>query len=101
MTEHNARKRAMVTGALSGTSATLALVRMAAQGTHAVLAVRSADRLTALAARVEGAVGRATVLPVDLAAPVTNARGCSARSRGAAYRWTAFSALTNNAGLGF
>ena len=73
MTNQSSRKVAIVTGASSGIGEALAIA-MAAQGTHVVLVARSVDRLTALAARIEGAGGKATVLPVDLAAPAAAQR---------------------------
>lgn len=90
------RHVAVVTGASSGIGEALAAA-MAAQGTHVVLVARSVERLKALAARIEGAGGRATVLPVDLA------------SRGAARklfeeiqrRELLVDTLVNNAGFGF
>jgi short-subunit dehydrogenase len=80
------RKVAIVTGASSGIGEALA-VAMGAQGTHVVLVARSVDRLTALAARIEGAGGKATVLPADLAAPEPPS-DCSTRSSSATCRWT-------------
>ena len=62
------RQVAVVTGASSGIGEALALA-LAARGTHVVLVARSVERLQALAARVEGAGGVATVLPSDLPAP--------------------------------
>jgi len=94
--EHTVRKMAIVTGASSGIGESLALA-MAAQGTHVVLVARSADRLTALAARIEGAGGRATVLPVDLAA-----HGAAQTLFDEVWRRELpVDTLVNNAGFGF
>ncbi|MFM9014359.1 MAG: SDR family NAD(P)-dependent oxidoreductase [Gemmatimonadota bacterium] len=90
------RKVAIVTGASSGIGEALALA-MAAQGTHVVLVARSVDRLTALAARIESAGGRATVLPADLASPGAAQRLFDEVER----RGLPVDTLVNNAGFGF
>lgn len=90
------RKMAIVTGASSGIGEALALA-MPAQGTHVVLVARSVDRLTALAARIEGAGGRATVLPADLAAPGAAQTLFDEVER----RGLPVDTLVNNAGFGF
>jgi short-subunit dehydrogenase len=90
------RKVAIVTGASSGIGEALA-VAMAAQGTHVVLVARSVDRLTALAARIEGAGGKATVLPADLAAPGAAQRLFDEIQQ----RDLPVDTLVNNAGFGF
>ena len=96
MKEQSTRKVAIVTGASSGIGEALA-VAMAAQGTHVVLVARSVDRLAALAARIEGAGGKATVLPVDLAAPGAAQRLFEEVQQ----RDLAVDTLVNNAGFGF
>lgn len=96
MKEHPMRTLAIVTGASSGIGEALALA-MAAQGTHVVLVARSVDRLTALAARIESAGGRATVLPVDLASPGA-AQQLFDEVEG---RGLLVDTLVNNAGFGF
>ena len=96
MNEHSRRKVAIVTGASSGIGEALALA-MAAQGTHVVLVARSVDRLTALAARIESAGGRATVLPADLAAPGAAQKLFDEVER----RALPVDTLVNNAGFGF
>jgi short-subunit dehydrogenase len=96
MKEHNVRRVAIVTGASSGIGEALA-VAMAAQGTHVVLVARSVDRLTALAAAVESAGGRATVLPADLAAPGAAQKLFEEVKR----RGLPVDTLVNNAGFGF
>jgi hypothetical protein len=63
LTNRSNRRVAIVTGASCGIGDALA-VAMAAQRTHAVLVARSVDLLTTLAARIEGAGGKATVLPM-------------------------------------
>jgi short-subunit dehydrogenase len=94
--EHTMRRCAIVTGASSGIGEALA-VAMAAQGTHVLLVARSEDRLTALAGRIEGAGGRATALPMDLAAPGAAQRLFDeVQSRG-----LPVDTLVNNAGFGF
>jgi short-subunit dehydrogenase len=90
------RKVAIVTGASSGIGEALAGA-MAAQGTHVVLVARSVDRLTALAARIEGAGGEATVLPADLAAPGAAQRLFDEIQQ----RDLPVDTLVNNAGFGF
>ena len=90
------RKEAIVTGASSGIGEALA-VAMAAQGTHVVLVARSVDRLAALAARIEGAGGKATVLSADLAAPGAAQRLFEEVQQ----RDLAVDTLVNNAGFGF
>jgi short-subunit dehydrogenase len=70
---------------------------MAAQGTHVVLVARSVDRLTALAARIESAGGRATVLPADLASPGAALKLLEEVQR----RGLPVDTLVNNAGFGF
>lgn len=90
------REVAMVTGASSGIGEALALA-LAAQGTHVVLVARSVDRLAALAARIQGAGGRATVLPSDLAAPGAAQRLFEEVQR----RGLPVDTLVNNAGFGF
>jgi short-subunit dehydrogenase len=90
------RNVAVVTGASSGIGEALAAA-MAAQGTHVVLVARSVERLTALAARIEGAGGKATVLPVDLAAP-----GAAQKLFDEVQRHNLpVDTLVNNAGFGF
>ena len=90
------RRVAIVTGASSGIGEALA-VAMGAQGTHVVLVARSVDRLTALAARIEGAGGKATVLPADLAAPGAAQRLFDEIQQ----RDLPVDTLVNNAGFGF
>jgi short-subunit dehydrogenase len=90
------RRTAIVTGASSGIGEALAAA-MAAEGTHVVLVARSVDRLTALAARIEGAGGQATVLPADLAAPGAAQRLFDEVQR----RELVVDTLVNNAGFGF
>lgn len=90
------RKVAIVTGASSSIGEALALA-MAAQGTHVVLVARSVDRLTAPEARIEGAGGRATVLPADLAAPGAAQKLVDEGER----RGLPVDTLVNNAGFGF
>jgi short-subunit dehydrogenase len=96
MKEQSTRKVAIVTGASSGIGEALA-VAMAAQGTHVVLVARSVDRLAALAARIEGAGGKATVLPADLAAPGAAQRLFDEIQQ----RDLPVDTLVNNAGFGF
>lgn len=96
MNEHSRRKLAIVTGASSGIGESLALA-MAAQGTHVVLVARSVDRLMRLAARIERAGGRATVLPADLAAPGAAQKLFEEVQR----RGLPVDTLVNNAGFGF
>jgi uncharacterized protein len=96
MKEHDMRKVAIVTGASSGIGEALASA-MAAQGTHVVLVARSVDRLTALAARIEGAGGTATVIPVDLAAPGAAQKVFDEVEQ----RGLPVDTLVNNAGFGF
>lgn len=96
MKGYRMRKVAIVTGASSGIGEALALA-MAAQGTHVVLVARSVDRLTALAARIESAGGRATVLPADLAGPGAAKRLFDEVER----RGLPVDTLVNNAGFGF
>ena len=96
MTKNNTRKLAVVTGASSGIGEALAAA-MAAQGTHVVLVARSADRLNALAARIERAGGTATVIPLNLAAPgAAQTLFDEVEQRG-----LPVDTLVNNAGLGF
>jgi short-subunit dehydrogenase len=96
MKERTMRKVAIVTGASSGIGEALAAA-MAAQGTHVVLVARSAERLTALAARIESAGGRATVLPADLASPGAAQKLFDEVER----RGLRVDTLVNNAGFGF
>lgn len=96
MTPGSKRKLAIVTGASSGIGEALALA-MASQGTHVVLVARSVDRLTALAARIESAGGRATVLPADLASPGAAQTLYDEIER----RGLPVDTLVNNAGFGF
>jgi short-subunit dehydrogenase len=96
MMERTMRRMAIVTGASSGIGEALASA-MAAQGTHVVLVARSVDRLTALAARIEGAGGRATVMPVDLAAHGAAQKLFDEVER----RGLPVDTLVNNAGFGF
>ena len=96
MTQQSMRKLAIVTGASSGIGEALALA-MASQGTHVVLVARSVDRLTALAARIERAGGRATVLPADLASPGAAQTLYDEIER----RGLPVDTLVNNAGFGF
>jgi hypothetical protein len=90
------RRVAIVTGASSGIGEALA-VAMGAEGTHVVLVARSVDRLTALAARIEGAGGKATALPADLAAPGAAQRLFDEIQQ----RDLPVDTLVNNAGFGF
>jgi short-subunit dehydrogenase len=96
MTNRSNRRVAIVTGASSGIGEALA-VAMGAQGTHVVLVARSVDRLTALAARIEGAGGKATALPADLAAPGAAQRLFDEIQQ----RDLPVDTLVNNAGFGF
>ena len=96
MKEHTTRRMAIVTGASSGIGEALAS-EMATQGTHVVLVARSVDRLTALAARIESAGGRATVLPADLASPGAAQKLFDEVER----RGLPVDTLVNNAGFGF
>jgi short-subunit dehydrogenase len=96
MKEHSTRKVAIVTGASSGIGEALALA-MAAQGTHMVLVARSVDRLTALAARIGSAGGRATVVPADLA----RAGAAKTLFDEVERRGLPVDTLVNNAGFGF
>jgi NADP-dependent 3-hydroxy acid dehydrogenase YdfG len=85
---------ALVTGASSGIGAAAA-VSLAAEGAAVALAARRRDRLEELAARIEGAGGRALVLEVD----VTQ----EAQAREAVERTVAelgrLDTLVNNAGV--
>lgn len=86
---------ALVTGASSGIGEALAAA-LAARGTHVVLVARTRDRLEALASRIEGSGGRATVLPADLAAP-----GAAGRIHDEVERiGLNIDLLVNNAGFG-
>jgi len=96
MKNRSNRRVAIVTGASSGIGEALA-VAMGAQGTHVVLVARSVDRLTDLAARIEGAGGKATVLPADLAAPGAAQRLFDEVQQ----RDLPVDTLVNNAGFGF
>jgi short-subunit dehydrogenase len=96
MKNRSNRRVAIVTGASSGIGEALA-VAMGAQGTHVVLVARSVDRLTDLAARIEGAGGKATVLPADLAAPGAAQRLFDEIQQ----RDLPVDTLVNNAGFGF
>nr|WP_308203308.1 SDR family NAD(P)-dependent oxidoreductase [Frankia gtarii] len=60
-----------VTGASSGIGEATAL-ELAARGAAVVLGARRTDRLTALAARIRAAGGRAQVVPTDVGVPVRN-----------------------------
>ena len=87
---------AVVTGASSGIGEALARA-MAARGTHVVLVARSVERLRALAARIEQAGGRATVVPADLSSP-----GAAQRLYDEVQRLElGVDTLVNNAGFGF
>lgn len=59
------QKVALITGASSGIGAALAL-QLAAKGTHVILVARTKDKLQALADRIQGYGGTATVIAVDL-----------------------------------
>ncbi|MCA2977298.1 MAG: SDR family NAD(P)-dependent oxidoreductase, partial [Myxococcaceae bacterium] len=70
---------------------------LAARGAHVVVTARTKERLEALRARIEAAGGRATVVPVDLAAP-----GAAQRLFDEVQRLELpVDALVNNAGFGF
>ena len=87
---------ALVTGASSGIGEALAAA-LAAGGAHVVLVARSVERLRALAARLEAAGGRATVVPADLSAP-----GAAQRLYDEVERLDlGVDTLVNNAGFGF
>ena len=86
---------ALVTGASSGIGE--ALARCFAEGGHRlVLVARSADKLAALASRLQGEQGVVvTVLPADLAAPGAAGRLAATLRR----RRLAIDVLVNNAGV--
>lgn len=87
---------AVVTGASSGIGEALAGA-LAARGTHVVLVARSVERLRALAAQIEAAGGRATVMPIDLSTPGAAQRVYDEVERLA----LGVDTLVNNAGFGF
>lgn len=96
MRKQTRRRTAIITGASSGIGEALALA-LAAEGTHVVLVARSVDRLTALAERIAGSGGRATVLPADLAAP----GAAASLFREVERLGLEVDTLVNNAGFGF
>jgi 3-oxoacyl-[acyl-carrier protein] reductase len=89
-------KTALVTGASQGIGEAVAR-RLAGQGARVVLAARSADKLQALAADLEGrhGAGRTLVLPLDLA----RGEEIAERVKELPESFAAIDILVNNAGI--
>jgi NADP-dependent 3-hydroxy acid dehydrogenase YdfG len=85
----------VVTGASSGIGAAVARV-LAARGSAVALVARREDRLTALAAQLTAAGGRALPVPADVA-DADQARAAVER---AVETWGRLDILVNNAGMG-
>jgi len=94
MTGFLAGKVALVTGASSGIGAATALA-LAAQGAAVAVTARRADRLAALAQRIEAAGGRALALPAD----VSDERGASAAVAETVAKLGRLDILVNSAGV--
>jgi dihydroflavonol-4-reductase len=90
------RKVAVVTGASGGIGEAVAL-RLARQGYRIYLVARRADRLDALASRIEAAGAKAEVLAVDLARP----EGVQAVFDTVMEAGEGIDVLVNNAGFGW
>lgn len=88
-------KTAVVTGASSGIGRALAL-RLAREGTHVGLVARRRDRLQEVAAEIETAGGRASVLPCDVG-DREQTLACAVRAMATLGR---VDILVNNAGYG-
>jgi len=88
-------KTALVTGASSGLGAHFAAT-LATQGATVVLAARRADRLTALAAKITGAGGKALAIEMD----VTDPASVEAAFADAVKAVGPIDILINNAGVG-
>src|ERR1700752_530622 len=86
------RPVALITGPTSGIGAGYAR-RYASDGYDLVLVARDVDRLTKLAAELEGPAGSIEILPADLAGP-------AGREKVAARLATGVRVLVNNAGFG-
>lgn len=87
---------ALITGASSGIGAAAAR-RLAAEGLTVALAARRADRLSALAAEICAAGGRALPFPCDLGEPAA----CIALAERVQRQVGPVDVLFNNAGLGW
>ena len=87
-------KITIVTGANSGIGEATAEL-FAREGATVVLVARRADRLEAVAARIEGAGGSALVLPAD----VTRAGDCRRVCDETVERFGRIDVLVNNAGI--
>jgi NAD(P)-dependent dehydrogenase (short-subunit alcohol dehydrogenase family) len=88
-------KVAIVTGASSGLGVAFAHALTDA-GAAVVLGARRTDRLTAVAAEIEAAGGRALAVPADVADP----ESCTALAAAAMAEFGRVDILVNNAGLG-
>src|SRR5436190_17120947 len=86
---------ALVTGASAGLGRHFAQT-LAAQGAAVALAARRRDRLDAVAAEIDGAGGRAVVVPMDVTDETSIARGLD----DAAAALGPIDIVVNNAGVG-
>ncbi len=87
-------RTALVTGASQGIGETIA-ARLASRGARVVVAARNADKLAALAGRIEAAGGSAFVLALDLA----QASSIGERVKSLPSEWSEIDILVNNAGI--
>lgn len=88
-------QRALVTGASAGLGEAVA-AELAALGASVAVTARRLDRLETVAARIDGAGGRAVAVAGDLTSP----GGCEAVVAAAAERLGGLDVLVNNAGAG-